>query len=242
MVYTAIQTRVASPKKLTQLEFLINIYLYFLKQKHRLELVEMRSYKELKIANAFWQNASIKRFGYSWVRQTKDLIHPKGLVACFCLKKRQRIVGTICLFDPLLIESFTAHVFEDTPLHYDKAKTFELGRLIISQEAQAGDSMNYLILLHACYKRSRAHRRTQWLAAAHKRGLQQLKFLGAEATVLADRARLSQKDNFQSYYFSAFQMEGSPNNYRAFLVNCDQQAMQNVAKKYLRKKWKRMRK
>lgn len=214
-------------------------YVNYIQRMHHLDLVEMNSYEDLLEANTFLQEESWKYFGYEKVPQRADLIQPKGLVGNFCIKKANAIIGTISLFDPTQISSFVSHVFSDSELVYDKENTLELGRLIMKSEAQRADSMTYLLLMYACYQRTKEYGRTQWLACSHKRVLRQTKFLGAEVEILAERAKLSRADNFQAYYFSNVELEGSADNYKAYLVKCDEQSLRKATKRYFKRKWKK---
>ncbi|MEO1628551.1 MAG: hypothetical protein AAFV25_25615, partial [Bacteroidota bacterium] len=220
------------------MNFLLEIYLTLVCRKYGVKVVEMTSYEDLLRANSFLQEESANYFGHEKIPQTEELVRPEGLVGSFCIQKGQTIIGTVSLFDPMRIESFASHAYTDHELHFDKAKTLELGRLILKLEEQRADSLTYFLLLHACYKRTKACGRTQWLCTGHYRIIRQAKYLGGQIKILARGTKIAQKDNFQTYYYSNLKIEEAANNYSAFLVRCDDKALQRAIKKYCKKKWK----
>lgn len=222
------------------MDFLLTLYLGWQQRKYHLKVVEMRSYQERKLANSFLQEESAKYFGHDKIEQTKELVNPDGLVGSFCILKNESIVGTVSLFDPSEITSFAAHAYIDHELKFDEKKTLELGRLIVSASEQRADSFAYLLLMFACYKRAKAMKRTQWLSTAHYRVIRQAKHLGAEIEILARGTRIAQDDSFQSYYYSNLIIEEDPEDYSAFIVQCDKKALRRAAKKYFKRKRKKL--
>lgn len=202
-----------------------------------LQLVRAESYDELLAADEFRQNIYTEYYSMKKLTLTPELIRPKGLVTCWCLKKNSQIVGSVSLIDLTCATSYAASVFEGSHLEYDAQKTYEFTRLTVDRKYQRSDHFYFLLLVYACYRDTIRDGRTQWLACSHKRVMRQIHQFGGKTQVVANQAKIATDDSYQSVYWSNLKLdERTMRDYRAYLVSCDDKMLVSAVRKFIKRK------
>ena len=218
----------------------IGIEIFLMYQRAKLGLVIKRAttYEELVAVDAFRQNQYKEYFGLDKIPQTTELVQPPGLVGFWYLQSKEGIVGCVCLFDPLIIEPYVQYCFSGAVLDYPRARTYELGRLIINRSFQRHDNLIFLNLIYECYKESRKHGRDRWLVGTHKRILKQAQYIGGKVDILSSKPKIEVSDTLQSrYWANCVGYQGIDEN-SAYLIHCGEADMRHIAYRFFSKKWK----
>lgn len=202
-----------------------------------LQLFKAVSYEDLVAADTFRQNIYNQYFAMEYLPITQELIAPPGLVSCWCLRKRDKIVGTVALIDLTKAKSFAASVFDNSQLEYDHSRTYEFTRLTLDRKYQRSDHLYFLLLVYACYRDTVKNGRTHWLACSHKRVMRQIHHFGSKTEVIADNAKFSTDGSYQAQYWSNLILDAKTlSDYRAYLIQCDKNLLSTAVKRYIKRK------
>ncbi len=219
------------------INFIIGILLKGLCKLKGLELFKAESNYDFLASDAFRQQSYLQYLSLEKLPVTPELLKPKGLVACWCLKKGNRFVGTVSLIDLSCAEPFTASVFDGRKLNYDRLKTYEFTRLALDQSHQRSDHLYFLLLVYACYRETIRNGRNRWLAGSHRRVVRHVHKLGGNTEVIARGAKLAHDGSYQAQYWSNMKLDDKTlSEYRAYLIDCDKNMLTTAIKKFLKRK------
>jgi hypothetical protein len=223
------------------ISYIIGILLKGACKWNGLQLFKAESHDELLAADEFRQTNYSQYHFIEKLPITLELIKPQGLLTCWCLKKQNRIVGTVSLIDLTSVSPFTAAVFSGSHLEYDPLKTYEFCRLALDQNHQRSDHFYFLLLVYACYKETIKNGRNKWLACSHKRVLRHVHNLGGKTTVIADAPKMAKDGSDHAYYWSNLKLDDATfSEYRAYLIDCDRNLLTTAVKKFLKRKMLKM--
>lgn len=218
-------------------QLIIGLLLRGLCRINGLRLTVAETDEDLLAADTFRQNIYTQYYAMDKLQVTSELVRPKGLAKCLCLKKGDQIVGTVALIDLTNASSYAAAVFDGSTLNYDPAKTYEFTRLTLDRNHQRSDHIYFLLLVFACYRETLRNGRSQWLACSHKRVIRQIHNFGGKTQILAKAQKFATDGSYQAIYWSNLKLdERTLRDYRAYLVLCDKSMLKRAVKKFLKRK------
>jgi hypothetical protein len=219
------------------MNFIIGILLKGICKLKGLELFKAESYDELLASDDFRQRTYLQYLSLEKLPVTPELLKPGGLVACWCLRKQNQLVGTVSLIDLAGVSPFTASVFADARLEYDPMKTYEFTRLALDQRHQRSDHLYFLLLVYACYRETIANGRNSWLACSHRRVVRHVHKLGGTTKVIARGAKIVQDGSYHAQYWSNMKLDSTTlSEYQAYLIGCDKSLLSTAINKFLKRK------